>query len=95
MTELTASESSQLLTPSLAMEEPGQARESDGASEILETRSQCCSETASTAISAARGETGGAGGGGGGGGGGGRGGRGRGQGISAGARVYQVPGFRF
>ena len=72
MTEFSPTESSQLLSSSTAvlhsnepaLEEPGPGKESDAASEILETRSQCCSETASTALSTARGETGGCGGGG-------------------------------
>lgn len=70
MTEFSPTESSQLLSSSTAvlhsnepaLEEPGPGKESDAASEILETRSQCCSETASTALSTARGETGGCGG---------------------------------
>lgn len=80
MTEFTSTESSQLLfssphipqTNEAAMEETGPGKESDEANEILETRSQCgYSETASTAVSMARGDTGGGGGAGGGGGGGG------------------------
>ena len=80
MTEFTSTESSQLLSSSpnilqtneATMEETGSGKESDEANEILETRSQCgYSETASTAVSMARGDTGGAGGAGGGGGGGG------------------------